>query len=106
MDITVETPFGSFQWDEDKCNENYRKHKLDFFDAICVFQDEYALIHHNQNHSLREDRFKIVGIVHGITVIALFFTDRKRNITRIISARKANSNEVKEYDNARSRWPH
>ncbi len=106
MDILVETSFGVFEWNEDKCNENFRKHKLDFLDAICVFQDEYAFVRHDQVHSTLEDRFKIVGIIHGITVIAVFFTDREHNITRIISARRATQKEVKEYDKARTRWPH
>ncbi len=32
-----------FEWDENKNKENIRKHRLSFFDAIRVFEDENGL---------------------------------------------------------------
>lgn len=79
-----------------KNDRNIRKHKIDFQDAIAVFSDTHAYIRHDVEHSAREDRFKIVGIISATRIAAVFFTERLE-ITRIISARKATNKEITDY---------
>lgn len=97
MNIRYETEYGVFEWDSKKSAINLCKHGLDFYAAAEVFRDERAVIRHDAGHSAREERFKIVGCVRGFRIAAIIFTDRN-NITRIISARKATSAEVHDYE--------
>ena len=97
MNTRYETDYGIFEWDSEKSAINLRKHGLDFYAATEVFRDERAVIRHDVSHSAEEERFKIVGCVRGFRIAAIIFTDRK-NITRIISARKATSAEEHDYE--------
>ena len=97
MDVTQTTAFGSFEWDSCKNASNICKHGLDFRDALCVFQDQRAIIAYDDAHSGGEDRYRIIGNIRGILVVLLVFTER-RTVVRIISARKATRHEVKEYE--------
>ncbi len=97
MDIRYSTEFGIFEWDSDKNDVNLQKHKINFYDAVNVFADDYAVIYHDPVHSLVEERFKIVGRIGGFRISAVFFTDREE-IIRIIPARKATKSEIKEYE--------
>jgi uncharacterized protein len=51
----------------------------------------------NQRYSYGEDRFQLLAKIEN-RVFVLVYTPRPRNI-RIISARKANTREVEEYEN-------
>ncbi|WP_199227425.1 BrnT family toxin [Limnohabitans sp. T6-5] len=51
----------------------------------------------DQRHSYGEDRFQLLGRI-GSRIFVVVYTPRPQ-ATRIISARKANTREVKEYDN-------
>ena len=97
MNVRHATAYGVFEWDSEKNAANLRKHHMDFIAAVEVFCDERAVIRHDVNHSGQEDRFKIVGRVRGVRIAAIIFTDR-RAVTRIISARKATSAEVYDYE--------
>lgn len=97
MDVRYSTDFGIFEWDSDKNESNLQKHKIDFYNAVNVFADDYAVIYHDPEHSIVEDRYKIIGCIAGFRISAVFFTDRDE-IIRIISARKATKSEIKEYE--------
>lgn len=97
MNVHHETAYGVFEWDHNKDAANLRKHGLDFLAAAEIFCDERALIRHDASHSGQEERFKIVGRVQAFRVITVIFTDR-HNVTRLISARKATSEEVRDYE--------
>ena len=83
-----------FEWDKNKKTLNFKKHGIDFIDAIEIFDDpnriEYA------SHWEGEERFQTIGTIYN-TVIFLVYTTRK-NKKRIISARRASKNERKKYD--------
>ncbi len=83
-----------FEWDEKKAAINLKKHKVAFEDAVYVFQDENRIEFFDAEHSDDEDRYVAIGLVG--TVLYVVFTERK-DITRIISARKANSVERSYY---------
>lgn len=83
-----------FEWDDEKAITNLKKHKIAFADAVYVFQDDNRIEFYDAEHSADEDRFVAIGMVG--TVLFVVFTERK-NVTRIISARKANATERSYY---------
>ncbi len=85
-----------FQWDEEKNEQNIRKHGLDFADAWEVFQSPLlARIDNREDYG--EDRWQGIGVLQGRTVVVVF-AERDRDIVRIISLRVANKNEKKQYE--------
>ena len=87
-----------FEWDDDKAKANVKKHKVSFDEASSVFADPLAKIFDDDEHSTEEIREIIVG--HSITkrLLLVSFTERGRDIVRIISARVATRNERKSYE--------
>jgi uncharacterized DUF497 family protein len=88
-----------FEWDDDKNEINQVKHGISFEDAETVFDDEYALILYDEAHSAREERFIVIGLDLNFRELTVCHCYRGFNdeIIRIISARKATSNEIKLY---------
>ncbi len=83
-----------FEWDDDKAAINVKKHKIAFEDAVYVFQDDNRIEFFDAEHSDNEDRYVVIGMVG--TVLFVVFTERK-DVIRIISARKANATERSYY---------
>lgn len=88
----------SFVWDEKKAEENFKKHKISFEEAQTVFSDPNARMIFDPDHSVDEDRFILLGISAALRILIVChcFLEGDR-IIRIISARKANKNEQKQY---------
>ena len=91
-----------FEWDERKNKINQKKHNISFENAAFVFSDENAISIFDNEHSETEDRWVTIGSIKlpYSTVIVVVHTDRiKSNFEyiRIISARKANKEEINEY---------
>ena len=88
----------NFQWDEDKNRENVRKHKVSFDEAQTVFLDENAIRFFDPDHSEDEDRFIMLGMSFKLRVLLVCHCYRDDDtIIRIISARKADKHESKDY---------
>ncbi|MBO6178301.1 MAG: BrnT family toxin [Selenomonadaceae bacterium] len=88
-----------FEWDDDKAKINKRKHGISFKTAAQVFFDENRIERYDEEHSLVEDRWKIIGKVRE--VLFVIYTERGE-ATRLISARKATPYERSiYYDNQR-----
>src|SRR5262245_31142337 len=87
-----------FEWDDGKAEVNRRKHKISFRAASRVFDDPLVLIEQDLAADYGEDRFVAVGRVEGL-LITVVFTERGERV-RIISARKANSDEQRAYDHS------
>ena len=85
-----------FKWDESKNAANIRKHKIDFCDVPSVF-DAPLLVQYDDRQDYGEDRWIGIGTLRGITVVVVVFTERDADTIRIISARKANRYERKQY---------
>jgi uncharacterized DUF497 family protein len=45
-----------FEWDEDKANENLKKHEVRFDEAKTVFNDPFSVTIYDPDHSINEDR--------------------------------------------------
>ena len=84
-----------FEWDEAKAEANLRKHKISFQEASRVFDDLFALIEQDLSEDFGEDRFLATGVIKG-SLVTVVYTERDERI-RLISARKANSDEQKRY---------
>lgn len=85
----------TFQWDPDKARANLRKHRVDFADAATVFEDPRALTRDDPHP--REERFVTLGLdaLGRLLVICWALRDEEY---RIISARRANRAETRQYD--------
>ena len=90
-----------FEWDEEKAKTNLKKHKVDFDDAMRVFEDVNRLEFYDEAHSRGEERYNTIGMVRDILFVV--YTERREYI-RIISARKANRREERLYEE-RKRYP-
>ena len=87
-----------FEWDEKKNETNIKKHGISFEEASSVFQDEESLIISDENHSQEEDRFILIGFSFKANLLVVCHCYREKDsIIRIISARKADRNERKQY---------
>jgi uncharacterized DUF497 family protein len=75
----------SFEWDEDKNQENRGKHGIDFETAQQAFSDPNRIIYKDLDHSTEtEARFFCLGIVEK-EVCTVRFTERNKKI-RIFGA--------------------
>lgn len=89
-----------FEWDSEKEKINIKKHKIAFSTAKLVFADSNRLEYYDEKHSVYEDRYITIGMANQyLMVLTVVYTERKDAI-RLISARKATSEERKEYVNA------
>jgi uncharacterized protein len=87
-----------FEWDKKKDEQNQKKHKIGFEDAKTVFYDPAALLIHDPYHSEDEERFIIMGMSQSLKILVVCHCYRSNEeIIRIISARKAEKGEIKQY---------
>ena len=89
-----------FEWDKAKATSNKKKHGINFEEAKSVFYDEFALQFYDSDDSdLNEDRFLMLGKSSESRVLIVCHCERNSgNTIRIISARKATTNERKFYE--------
>jgi uncharacterized DUF497 family protein len=88
----------SFAWDENKNTRNQRKHGISFEEASTVFYDEEALDFYDPDHSEDEDRFVLLGMSLRARVLVVISCEREKDsVVRIISARRADRQEEKDY---------
>jgi hypothetical protein len=85
-----------FEWDKEKAVANFKKHGVSFEEAEIAFEDENAVEIFDELNSAEEPRFQIIAL-SPIRLLFVAFTIRERRI-RIISARKANTKQVKIYN--------
>ena len=74
----------TFEWDENKNQENIDKYKVSFEMAQEAFYDKKRIIVKDKKHSKKEDRFFCIGD-DGKGIMTVRFTMRKENI-RIFGA--------------------
>lgn len=83
-----------FQWDPAKARATLRKHRVDFADAVGVFEDLLALTLDDPHPD--EDRFLTLGVDLVERVIVVNWTWRDDDI-RLVSERKANPKQRRQY---------
>ena len=91
-----------FDWDPAKEQQNIRKHRVSFRQAATVFYDPNQLSIYDEEHSMEDERWITIGIdgsgVLRLVVHTFEQVDEFSSKIRIISARKATSNEVQQYE--------
>ncbi len=86
-----------FEWDEEKADNNLRKHGVTFDEAKTVFRDSFLMTYPDPEHSHCEDRHLSIGCSEKGRILILIHTERNENI-RIISCRKASRKERRLYE--------
>ena len=87
-----------WEWDAEKAKENFRKHGVDLADAALVLEDESAVTIEDRDHG--ERRFITLGMDPGARILVVVYTWRA-GTQRLISARKANRKERRQYESSR-----
>lgn len=85
-----------FEWDLDKAASNLQKHKIDFLDAITVFDDPMRIEKDVTKPVHGETRRIAIGTMLDGGMATVVFTIRNQK-RRNISARKVRKNERQEY---------
>ena len=90
-----------FEWDSRKSAANKRKHGVSFEEAQTVFYDDRAILIEDDEDD-EEDRFVLLGISAALRMLVVCHCYREKDsVIRIISARKANRTERRDYE---QRW--
>ena len=91
----------NYEWDQSKNLENIKKHKVSFEQAKIALEDPYGLCFYDEAHSFNEDRYIVFANAEGrILFVSIVWADE--NTIRVISARRANKNEMEVYNGNRS----
>lgn len=86
-----------FEWDQAKSDACFHSRGFDFAYVALAFLDPHKWVLQDARHSYGEDRYQLTGSIED-RLFVLVYTPRKE-VIRIISARKANLREVKHYEN-------
>ena len=87
-----------FIWDDNKNISNQKKHKVAFEEAKTVFADELARLIPDPEHSDGEQRFILMGMSSQFKILTVCHCEINEDTIRIISARKADKYEIKQYE--------
>jgi uncharacterized DUF497 family protein len=89
----------NFEWDETKNTTNQKKHRgVSFEEAQSVFSDELGRLVPDPEHSEGEQRFILMGMSAQSRILTVCHCEINEDTIRIISARKADKNEIKQYE--------
>ncbi len=91
-----------FEWDERKNLANIRKHGISFQEAKTCFEDDFAEMFPDNEHSKNEDRYIFLGLSEVLRTLVIIYAekdnkDSEQIVNRIISARKATKKEFLYY---------
>ena len=86
------------EWSVEKAATNLRKHGVSFDEAETAFDDEFAYIFDDEEHSDDERREILIGYSSRNRLLIVSFVQRAPNYVRIISARLADRSERKKYE--------
>ncbi len=93
-----------FEWDARKNAQNRRRHGISFEEAQTVFLDEFALLITDPDASEQEERLILLGLSAAArTLVVCHCVRDEGEVIRIISARKANRSERRDYTSRLSR---
>ncbi|MDR2724532.1 MAG: BrnT family toxin [Candidatus Adiutrix sp.] len=85
----------NFEWDENKCCQNLKKHGVDFGEAALVVASAPVILE-DDRRDYGEPRYLAFGEMEGLLFV-VSFTFREEAI-RLISARRGNIRERKRYE--------
>ncbi|SEH05181.1 BrnT family toxin [Candidatus Venteria ishoeyi] len=86
-----------FEWNPQKAEINNRKHGVSFDEASSVFGDFLSVTYPDPDHSIKEERFVMIGLSSKQRILVVSHTYRGETV-RIISARTATKREQRFYE--------
>ena len=86
-----------FEWDTEKAQKNFARHRVSFDEAATVFGDPLAVTIHDPDHSQEEERFLTTGVSKRQRSIIVAHTHRESRV-RIITARDVTPGERSQYE--------
>jgi hypothetical protein len=86
-----------FEWDPAKAIANVTKHGVSFEEASTAFGDPLSLTRADPDHSIRENRFILVGLTHRGRLVVVAHVERGDTV-RLFSARLPTRREQKSYE--------
>ena len=89
-----------YEWDPDKAEANLKAHGVSFAEAVSVLEDEFALTREDPDAE-GEQRFVTLGADAAGQLLVVVHTYREPDVTRLISAWKANKTQRTQYENYR-----
>jgi uncharacterized DUF497 family protein len=96
MDLFFELNGDLFVWDSAKAKTNWRKHGVRFEEAATVFTDPlFILVEASRNDETRD---AAIGFDTSGRLLYVVHIEFDGSYIRIISARRAEAEEVKRYD--------
>jgi uncharacterized DUF497 family protein len=87
----------TFGWDEQKAEQNLKKHRVSFEKAKAVSGDPFSITMPDPMHSASESRHVAIGYSSQGQLLVVVYTEREPNI-RIISCRRATRRERRVYE--------
>lgn len=84
------------RWDTIKAELNFKKHGITFEEAATVFYADSTLELEDPRHD--EQRFIVIGFSKQTRLLTVVYAYKHKDEIRIISARKATTNEAKKYE--------
>ena len=94
-----------FEWDPAKARKNLRKHRIAFERAATIFGDPKALSRFDDERGRLEERWVTMGIDRNGIILVVVHAFREElgegARVRLISARKAIKNQMKQYEHQR-----
>lgn len=86
-----------YEWDTEKEKTNLRKHGIAFQQAKVALQSGIIVVLKEDSNS-GEQRYVYLGMCKKLNILVVVVAYPDENITRIVSARKANKKERKFYE--------
>ncbi len=86
-----------FEWDENKNQQNIKKHKVRFEDAIPVFFDENAVSFEDNRYNYPDGQRMVIIGANNANVLYVAYAELEADTVRIISVRPADSNDIRIY---------
>lgn len=85
-----------FQWDDGNSLKNWNLHNVADYECEEVFFNLPVIVAADSEHSVRENRYYVLGRTDSDRWLFIAFTVR-RNLIRVISARDMNKKESRKY---------
>ena len=93
-----------FEWDLRKERRNQQRHRVGFDEASTVFADTLSITIADPDHSNDEERWVTMGFSHRQRLLVVVHMEQdEQQIVRIISARPADPDERREYEEGQPR---
>lgn len=86
-----------FEWDKTKAEINLKRHGVSFAESETVWDDYFYVGLFDDEHSVEENRFLIIGESVQNRLLIVSYTERENSV-RIISARELTLKETRDYE--------